>query len=57
VVVKDVQSSLVKNNVSEAQTKSEQLIEAAKGVLFEWLDYEKGSSVTEMGVFAELAKK
>lgn len=55
--MKDVESLLIKNDFSSAEAKSEQLIEAAKGVLFEWLDNEKGSSVTEMGVFAELAKK
>lgn len=55
VVVREVETSLV--NHTDAQAKSEKLIEAAKGVLFEWLDEEKGSSVTEMGVFAELAKR
>jgi hypothetical protein len=38
-------------------SKSEQLIQSAKDILCEWLDNEKGSTITEMGIFMELAKK
>lgn len=55
--VRQVEEELVKNGSVDAQSKSEQLIRAAKDVLFEWLDNEKGSTVTEMSVFSELAKK
>lgn len=47
----------MKDNSTDLDGKSEQLIHAAKDVLFEWLDSEKGSSVNDIGVFSALADK
>jgi hypothetical protein len=44
-------------DAKNVEQKSEELILAAKDVLFEWLDGELSSTVTEMSVFSALAKR
>lgn len=55
--VRQVEDDLIKNGPVDASAKSEQLILAAKDILVEWLDYEKGSTVTEMSIFSKLADR
>jgi hypothetical protein len=55
--IREIEEVLVKKGVTDNHDKCEQLILSAKDVLSEWLDVEKGSTVTEMGVFEALANR
>jgi len=58
--VREIEEVIVKKGVADNnddQDKCEQLIFSAKDVLAEWLDVEKGATVTEMSVFESLANK
>lgn len=55
--VHHVEEALAKNTPTSIEEKNGQLIQVAKDVLCEWLDHEKGATVTEMSVFSGLAKR
>lgn len=62
--VKKVESVLSETNESESEVLSEkvlcaqeELLKQSKDVMFEWLDAQHGSAVTQLSVFEKLAKK
>ncbi|KAI6184940.1 Cysteinyl-tRNA synthetase [Aphelenchoides bicaudatus] len=55
--VRHVEEALTKSNSKGIEQKSGELLQVAKDVLCEWLDHEKGSSITEMSVFSKLADR